>query len=117
MALSFISEPIVPLEASFDTGGMARGEPGLPNHFRWGKNEFTVAEVLETWKEHGNCRNGSGERYVRKHGYRIRTTDGTLMKIYFQRSVGRGKLGAKRWWIHSLEETSAVLSRPKESYV
>src|SRR5271168_140311 len=86
---SFISEPILPVEGSFDTGGMARGEPGLPRKFRWRKKEFIVAEVLEQWKEHGDCRHGSGERYVRKHGYRIRTTDGTILRLYFQRSQGR----------------------------
>jgi phosphoribosylglycinamide formyltransferase-1 len=103
----FISEPIVPVEASFDTGGMARGEPGLPRKFRWRKKEFVVAEVLERWKEHGDCRHGSGERYVRKHGYRVRTTDGAVFRIYFQRSQGRGKLSGKsRWWIHSIEGCS-----------
>jgi Family of unknown function (DUF6504) len=104
MPSSFISEPIVPVEASFDTGGMARGEPGLPQKFRWRKKEFIVAEVLEQWKEHGDCRHGSGERYVRKHGCRVRTADGTVMQLYFQRSVGRGKLPTKsRWWIQSIE--------------
>jgi len=104
MPASFISEPILPVEASFDAAGMARGEPGLPRKFRWRKKEFIVEEVLEQWKEHGDCRHGSGERYVRKHGYRVRTTDGATMKLYFQRSVGRGKLPTKsRWWIHSIE--------------
>ena len=104
MPRSFVSEPILPVEASFDTGGMARGEPGLPQKFRWRKKEFIVAEVLERWKEHGDCRHGSGERYVRKHGYRVRTTEGDVFRIYFQRGVGRGKLPAKsRWWIHSIE--------------
>jgi phosphoribosylglycinamide formyltransferase-1 len=104
MAKSFVSEPIVPLEASFDTSGMARGEPGLPHKFRWRGKEFEVAEVLAQGRDHGDCRNGSGERYVRKHNYRARTTDGTIMNLYFQRSVGRGRLPAARWWIQSLEE-------------
>ena len=103
MPTSFVSEPIVPLEASFDTRGMARGEPGLPQKFRWRKKEFVVATVLEQSKGHGDCRHGSGERYVRKHSFRIRTTDGTVMNLYFQRSTGRGKLPANRWWIHSIE--------------
>src|ERR1700733_1752567 len=67
---AFISEPILPVGGSFDTDGMARGEPGLPQKFRWRKKEFIVAEVLERWKEHGDCRHGSGERYVRKFGCR-----------------------------------------------
>jgi hypothetical protein len=112
MPCSFVSEAIVPVDASFDTGGMAQGEPGLPQRFRWRKNEYAVAEVLERWKEHGDCRHGSGERYVRKHGYRVRTTNGTAMNLYFQRSAGRGKLPAKsRWWIHSIEDCAAVTSQ------
>ena len=104
MPSTFISEAITPIKASFDASSMAQGEPGLPQRFRWRKKEFVVAEILERWKEHGDCRHGSGERYVRKHGYRIRTTDSTVMKVYFQRSVGRGKIAAKsRWWIHSIE--------------
>ncbi len=109
---SFIGEPILPVEASFDTDGMARGEPGLPQKFRWRKREFTVAEVLERWKDHGDCRHGSGERYVRKHGFLVRTTDNTVMKLYFQRSVGRGKLPAgSRWWIQSIESCAETVRR------
>jgi hypothetical protein len=103
MPSSFVSEPILLVDVSFDTAGMARGEPGFPQQFRWRKKLLTVAAVLERWKEHGDCRHGSGERYVRKHGYRVRTTEGDVLRIYFQRSVGRGKLPVNRWWIHSIE--------------
>jgi len=104
MTISFISEPILPLEASFDPSGMARGEPGLPQKFRWRKTEYAVAEVLEQGKAHGDCRHGSGERYVRRHSYRIRTSDGTVMNLYFQRSSYRAKISPKsRWRIQSVE--------------
>ena len=105
MPSSFVSEPILPVEASFDAGGMARGEPGLPQKFRWRKKDYVVAEVLEQWKEHGDCANGSGERYVRKHGYRVRTTDGTVLSLYFQRTFGRAQPGKQRWWIQSIERS------------
>jgi len=114
MPVSFISEPITPVEASFDTSGMARGEPGLPQKFRWRKKEYVVAEVLERAKEHGDCRHGSGERYVRRHSYRIRTTDGTVMNLYFQRSAFRAKLSPKtRWWIQSIEGCADVVPQAK----
>jgi len=101
---AFVSEPITPIDASFDAAGMARGEPGLPHKFRWREKEFAVAEVLEQWKEHGDCSNGSGERYLRKHGYRVRTTDGSVLRLYFQRSFGRAKFQAKsRWWLARIE--------------
>jgi len=112
MGATFLSEPIIPVDASFDTSGMARGEPGLPQKFRWRNKEFLVAEVLEQWRDHGDCRHGSGERYVRKHGYRVRTSEGVIFRLYFQRSVGRGKLPAKsRWWIHSIEDCAVGMPK------
>ena len=105
MPSSFVSEPITPVEASFDTAGMARGEPGLPWKFHWRKKEFKVAEVLDHWKEYGDCKHGSGERYLRKHGYRVRTTDGMVLRLYFQRSFGRAaSRTTSRWWIQSIEQ-------------
>jgi hypothetical protein len=113
MSGSFISEPILPVDTSFDISGMAQGEPGLPQKFRWREKEFDVAEVLERWKEHGDCRHGSGERYVRKYGYRVRTTDGAVMKLYFQRSTCKGKLARARWWIHSIENCAEAVPASK----
>ena len=110
---SFVSEPITPLDASFDTRGMARGEPGVPLRFRWRKKDFAVAEVLEQWKEHGDCAHSSGERYVRKHGYRVRTTDGTVMRLSFQRNFGRGKFTIhSRWRLFSIESSCATEPAP-----
>jgi hypothetical protein len=111
MPVSFVSETIIPIDASFDTSGMARGEPGLPHKFRWGKKEFMVARVLEQWKEHGDCTHGSGERYVRKHGYRVELTDGSIVRIFFNRNFGRGRPTNKaRWWIQSIERDCRAAS-------
>ena len=104
MPASFISESITPVEGTFDAGGMARGEPGLPRKFRWRKQEYTVAEVIEQGRDHGSCRHGSGERYVRRHTYRVRTTDGSVMNLYFQRnSLGEKSSPKSRWRIRSIE--------------
>ena len=103
MPSSFVSEPIVPVRGTFDAAGMSRGEPGLPRQFRWRRKVFTVAQELERWRDHGDCRNGSGERYVRRHIYRVRTEDGAILRVYFQRTVGRGAIGKARWWLHSIE--------------
>ena len=105
MPATFISEPITP-DASFDPLAMARGEPGLPEKFRWRGREWIVAEVLETSKEYGDCKHGSGERYVRRHCFRIRTTEGHVMRVYFQRTFGRARAAA-RWWLQSVEEPAA----------
>ncbi len=104
MPASFVSEPLPPLGGSFDTGLMAQGEPGLPHRFRWRRREWHVAAILEKWKDHGDCRHGSGERYVRRHVYRVRTVEGPVLRIYFQRTFGKNRPGSRaRWWVHSLE--------------
>ena len=62
--------------------------------------------MLETSREYGDCKHGSGERYLRKHCFRLRTTDGHVLRIYFQRTFGRARPSA-RWWLHSIEEPPA----------
>ena len=99
--MTLVSEPLKP-DRSFDPVAMARGEPGLPEKFRWGKRDLVVAKVLERSKEYGDCSHGSGERYVRKHVWRVRTADGLVARIHFQRSFGKSRPSA-RWWLHSFE--------------
>lgn len=94
----FIAEPITPAEGSFTAAAMAAGEPGCPHRFRWRDDDYEVAQVLETWKTTGPCRHGSGERYVRKHWFRVLTTDGTEMEIYFDRQA-RSSKKSRRWWL------------------
>ena len=108
MAHSFVSEPIQPVPGTFDATGMSRGEPGLPGKFTWRSREFTIVQELESWRDHGDCRNGSGERYVRKHIYRVRTDDGSILRLYFQRTVGRGAMSKTRWWLHSIESCATA---------
>lgn len=102
----FVSEPISPLGASFDTVSMSGGEPGLPSRFVWRGSEYAVAHVLEKWKTTGACRHGSGEQYVRRHWFRLQTTDGTRMEIYFDRQ-SRSRQKNQRWWLAAIvdEET------------
>ena len=97
---TFIGEAIRPEDMSFSLSPMAMGKPGLPRKFSWKGRSFTVIEVLEEWKEAGDCRHGSGERYVRKHWFRIRTTEALEMKIYFERQ--KRSSGGSRWRLYSL---------------
>jgi hypothetical protein len=50
MAEEFVSEAIKPVAGTFDTAGMTRGEPGLPQRFVWRDTEYTLAAVLQAWK-------------------------------------------------------------------
>lgn len=100
MTETFIGEPICAEDMSFSVSPMAMGKPGLPRTFSWKGRRFAVLEVLEEWKESGNCRHGSGERYVRKHWFRVRTTERLEMRIYFERQ-GRSS-GGSRWRLYSI---------------
>ena len=101
MITQFVSEPLKP-HRSFNPSAMATGAPGLPAKFLWRKTDLVVAEILETGKEFGDCTHGSGERYVRRHSWRIRTTDDRVAHIYFQRSFGKSRPTA-RWWLQGFE--------------
>ena len=99
----FISETIKPVTGTFDTAGMTRGEPGLPERFIWRDAEYAVADVLETWKETGPCRSGGPEMYLRKHWYKIRTADGLIMILYFERQARSKSRNKTRWWLYTIE--------------
>lgn len=98
---TFVGESITPI---FGEGARAPGpgEPIVPPGFIWRKTEYRIECVLKTWRESGPCRHGSSERYVRKHWYRIRTTDGREMEIYFERRVRSSNERKKRWWVFSV---------------
>lgn len=100
----FISEAISPVAGTFDTGAMSRGEPGLPAKFIWRDSEYEIAHIMDKWKETSPCKSGGKEKYVRKHWYVVKATNGIVMKLYFERkplSKGQRKL---RWWLYSIIE-------------
>jgi phosphoribosylglycinamide formyltransferase-1 len=99
----FVGERIRPVRASVDTSGMAVGEPGLPMKFVWRRREHAVARVLERWKETSDCTHGSAEQYVRKHWFRIKTTAGVEMVLYFERQSRSARQAKSRWWLYSID--------------
>ena len=100
----FVSEPIKPVAGTFEPGAMTRGEPGLPERFKWRDKEYIVADVLEAWKELGPCRSGGNERYLRKHWFRIRTENALEMTIYFARQPRAKRQNKTRWWLYTIEK-------------
>jgi phosphoribosylglycinamide formyltransferase-1 len=102
----FISEAIEPVVGTIDTARMAPGAPGLPREFRWRRETINIVKVLKAWHDTGPCRNGSEEKYVRKHWFQVETSSGTRMKIYFERQSRSGRTKS-RWWLFSIEEPDA----------
>ncbi len=99
---TLLSEPIQPAPESPILVAPTVGEPLLPSRFRRGKLIITFTALLEKWKESGPCQSGSGERYVRRHGYRLRDSDGAIYRVYFERQAG-GRSRRARWRIYSRE--------------
>lgn len=99
---TFVSEPITPVFDEATGNSVGIGEPIVPSGFLWREQEYRVESVLETWKESGPCKSGSSERYLRKHWYRIRMTDGQEMQIYFERQARSSKQRKRRWWLFSV---------------
>jgi hypothetical protein len=103
MKEDFIGEQIKPIKGTFDTHAMAKGEPGLPKRFIWRDKEYEVQTLLEKWKEASGRKKG-GEIYVRKHWYRVETTNGYIMKIYFERKAKSKTQWKTRWWLYSIKQ-------------
>lgn len=108
-AEQFVSEPLEPLGRTFDTALMAAGGPGSPKRFRWRKQEYSVARVLETWKTVSKCRHGSADLYVRKHWFKLVTSDGTRMTLYFERQPKIGANRKNRWWVLTVSVPSGPI--------
>ena len=101
MEEEFVGEPVRPVPGTMDVPAMARGEPGLPRRFTWRGETHEAVAVIARWKTTGPCRSGSGERYVRRHWFRVRTAEGRVMTLYFDRQPRRGGEARRRWWLFS----------------
>lgn len=100
----FISEPIDPDRGTFDTSAMGHGRAGLPAGFTWRGRHYAIAEVLDEWKVSEAEHHRSGERYYRKHFWRIRAGSGEVMTLYAVRRTKAGESPKKRWWIYTVEK-------------
>jgi len=99
MKESLISEAIEPLMDDLAERPFTVGEPILPARFRWRGAEYRVESVLESWKEYSEGSRQMPERYLRKHWFHVRASDGSTMKIYFERSARSKGTERARWWL------------------
>lgn len=99
----FVSEPIQPDVGTFDARAMAQGRPGLPRGFTWRGRHHTIVELLDDWKCSESWNHGAGERYYRKHYYRVRVDGGAVMTLYALRQIKRGANPRRRWWLYRVE--------------
>lgn len=100
----FVSERIAPDAGTFDAAAMAKGQPGLPSGFTWRDRHYEVRALLEDWKQsEAYDHTRGGDRYYRKHFYRVRVDTGEIMTLYAVRHVKRGESPRNRWWLYTIE--------------
>ena len=103
----FVSEPIRPDAGTADAGSMASGIPGLPRGFEWRDRHYSIRSLISSWKksESENHRPG-GEKYYRKHYYKVTVDTGDVMTLYAVRHMKAGENARNRWWIHTIERAT-----------
>jgi phosphoribosylglycinamide formyltransferase-1 len=114
----FVSEPIQPVAGTGRASSAAIGEPGLPGRFVWRDRTYRVVGVLKKWKRSGPCRHGSGEMYLRRHYYRIRTDPAMVMTLYCERQARNRSKPKARWFVYTVAEVDASggpLGSPEQS--
>ena len=99
----FVSEQIKPDAGTADAAAMSRGQPGLPTGFTWRGRHYAIRGLLESWKQSEPCDHHSGERYYRKHFFRVVTDRGEIMTLYALRHVKLGQNPRSRWWLFKIE--------------
>jgi hypothetical protein len=100
----FVSEQITPGAGTFQSGPMATGLPGLPRWFTWRGERHTISAVLGAWKASGpEIGRVHGERYLRRHYFRLGMESGQVWTIYFVRHTPPGGAARRRWFLYSLD--------------
>ncbi len=94
--MRFMSKPLVPEGASFESDDRGRFEPAVPPAFRLGDERLGVLRVLRSWRSE---RTDRGDSYLKRHWFEIELDDGRIAVVYFDRGARRG---APRWWCYTL---------------
>jgi hypothetical protein len=109
-----VSEQIRPTPGRFDAADLGKALPGLPAEFTWRDRTYRVGILLEKWKVSGpEVGRLGGEKYLRRHYFRVRTTDGHIMVIYCERHTKNRCQPKARWWLYTVQEPTTDDQRGK----
>jgi hypothetical protein len=81
------------------------GEVRVPASFRLNDREYEVAEILETWQDHGfgmapPVKKNWRLRHHRSY-FRVRTAEGEIFELYLDRTrVGLRHGAPRRWFLY-----------------
>lgn len=95
--IRFIAEPV---RARFDESPVLEKKPGCPNGFTWRGEDFRIVEMLSEWHDyrrrgrmarnmmpaHAATAERRGSWGVGRDYYRVRTENGRIFDIYYDRA-------------------------------
>ena len=110
-SLRFIGEPI---HAEFDEAPALDKKPGCPDRFVWGEEIHQIVETLSEWHdyarrgrmsrnmrpEHLSTASSRGSWGVGRDYYRVRTADGRVFDIYYDRAPGKAGDRKGGWFLY-----------------
>jgi len=80
------------------------GEVKAPVSFRVDEREYVISEIIAAWPDHGfGPSTGRGKRWwQRRHRnyYRVKTTEGEVFEIYYDRGTSLKYPERRKWFLH-----------------
>jgi hypothetical protein len=79
------------------------GEVKVPVAFRYEGREYVIADILESWPDHGFGRSSAGrQRWWQRHHrnyYRVKTAEGEVYELYYDRGTSLKNPEFKKWFL------------------
>ena len=80
------------------------GEVKVPTAFCLGEREYAISEIIDAWPDHGFGPSSSRHKrwWQRRHRnyYRVKTTEGEVFEIYYDRGTNLKYPERKKWFLH-----------------
>ena len=80
------------------------GEVKVPTSFRVDDREYVISEIIAAWPDHGfGPSTARGKRWwQRRHRnyYRVKTTEGEVFEIYYDRGTSLKYPERRKWFLH-----------------
>jgi hypothetical protein len=109
--LNFINEPI---DVHFDQAPALEKKPGAPDGFAWRGQTYRILELLSEWHDyqrrgrmarnmqpqHASVASGRGSWGVGQDYYRVRTDDGRIFELYYDRAPKGSDQRKGAWFLY-----------------
>lgn len=81
------------------------GDIKVPTAFKFADREYIISEIVQQWQDYGFGPNAAGRKnkwWQRRHRnyYQVKTSDGELFEIYYDRGANLKHPELKKWVLH-----------------